>query len=431
MTKEEIMKSLTSTPTVDIQDYIIDKDPETIGKPPSTLDAFEVVLQNSTDFVIAKTTTKSKKELVILISQNLFYFKDGKSGKIEDVTYSSLKSFFKSIGTDSIKLEQVLWLPELGMDSTSGRLLDIISNEDYLEMCRHNVLGDIRRPSWYTGYWKQNQELFMKLHSIFPTISDKAANKYRDSLPVIFEIEKSYGYNEAMYFAEALLRSGVENYTSDIGYPRRSYIDNSTRWDDTRDLKGFMQLLDEPFNLSLYQLVDYIFFDTYAQGISDINTFFWITYQDFLSIQLKIYGIIKEKYPRYLRTEHDVLVLKAKIIEDLDKCEDFAQRSGEVKGLEYKGEAYSIIAPDTLQQVADEGVSLGNCVRSYVDRIKNDDCCILFLRKSHAPDESLVTLLYCNGLINNVEGLHGRKLSDEERKFLLGWGKKRKVGLAF
>jgi hypothetical protein len=418
-----------SVNTVDIRDYLLDLNPGTINKAQSAADAFEVILQNNTDFIISRAMAKSARELVILISQGLFYFRDKKSGIVEDVTLDKLKAFIKGLGEENIKLSEVLWLPALGKD-TIERLVNIISDEDIAEMCKHNVLAGIKRPEWYKKYWKQNQKLFIKLHSIFPTIADNATNKYRSSLPVIFEIDKRFGYNEAMYFAETLLRTGVERYTSDIERQRYVYNNAYGDYEDNLDLKGFMQLLDEPYNLSLRRLIEYVFYDAYAQGIANIDNTFWKTYEDYLSMQIKIHGKIKEKYPKYLKTEHDVLALKINMMEVVAKCEDFAERSGEVKRLEHNGSIYSIVVPGTPQQIADEGINLSHCVGSYVDKIINGDCHILFLRKSHAPEESLVTLQLSSGRINQAEGLHRRKITAEERKFLLGWGKAKDVEIA-
>ena len=409
---------------VNIRDYFLDKAPAAYTKVSGT---YEVVLQNNTDFIISRKTTKAERELVILISQGLFYFKDVKSGSIEEITSSGLKSYLRDLRNESISMEQVKWLPELNKE-TVERLDKIISNKVFADMCRHNVLSDIQDPSWYTGYWKQNEKLFIKLHSIFPTISDKQTNKYRSSLPVIFEIDKRYGYNEAIYFAETLLLSGVDRYTSTLDRQWRYQINGI--YTETEDMKGFLQLLEEPYGLNLRRLIEYIFFDAYSQGIANIEEQFWKTYQDYLSMQIKVFGKIKEKYPKCLKTEHDIVALKVNMTEIVAKCEDFAERSSEVAELAYKGKQYSIIVPETPQQLADEGINISHCVGGYVDRIINGDCHILFLRKTHCPDESLVTIQLCNGRVNQAEGSHRRRISAEERKFLLFWGQEKHIQIA-
>ena len=408
---------------VNIRDYILDKDPKSYTK---ATNSYEVVLQNNTDFIISRKMATTSRELVILVSQGLFYFKENRGGGIEDVNLSKLKSFFRELKDDSIKLDQVLWLPELHKGSIE-RLEKVISNDIFADMCRHNILVEIRDPEWFVRYWKQNQKLFMKLHSIFPTITDNNTNKYRSSLPIIFELDKRYGYNEAMFFAETLLLSGIDQYSSAI----------DRRWDHTLggyredvEMKGFLQLLDEPYSLNLRRLIEYTFFDAYSQGIARIDESFWKTYADYLAMQLKVYGKIREKYPRSLKTDHDIMALKVNTAEFIAKCEGFAERSAEVADLAYNGRVFSIVVPNAPQQIADEGVNLSHCVGSYIDRIMNGNCHILFLRKARSPDQSLVTLQLSNGRINQAEGSHRRRISVEERKFLMSWGQEKHIQIA-
>lgn len=416
------MSTHAMTAPVDIRDYFLSGDPKAFAKATCS---YEVVLQNNTDFIISRKSAKTARELVVLISQGLFYFKDGKGGSIEEITLSKLKTYLRELKDDSIALDNVLWLPVLNKD-TVGRLEKIISNETFVEMCRHNVLTGIKEPGWYAGFWGQNQKLFMKLHSIYPTISDNSTNKYRASLPIIFEIEKRYGYNEAMHFAEVMLQSGIQSYTSAI----EMWNWNEHGRQENFDLKGFMQLLDEPYKLDLRRLIEYIFYDTYSQGIANVDTTFWKTYEDCLAMQIKIYGKVKEKYPKHLKTEHDIMALKVNTSEMVAKCEDFAGRFAEVAGFAYTGPKYSIVVPETPQQIADEGINLSHCVGGYVDRIINGDCHILFLRKSGFTDQSLVTLQLCKGRINQAEGDHRRRISDEERNFLKKWGLEKHVQIA-
>ena len=410
---------------VNIRDYFLDKDLAAYYKASGS---YEVLLQNNTDFIIARKTKKTDKELVILISQGLFYFKEAKGGSIEEVTFSKLKSYFKDLNYDCIELNQVLWLPKLDK-YTIERLEKIISNDVFVDMCRHNILIEIRDPYWYSKYWEQNQKLFIKLHSIFPTITDVKANKYRSSLPIIFEIDKRYGYNEAMFFAETLLLSGVDQYTSAKDWHRNyNYRENEIQVN--LGMEGYLQLLNEPYSLNQRRLIEYIFYDAYSQGIVKIDETFWKTYEDYLAMQIKIFGRINEKYPKSLKTEHDIMALKVNTAEIVAKCEDFTARSAEIADLSYTGKIYSIIVPDTPQQLADEGINLSHCVGSYVDRIINNECHILFLRKTQTPDESLVTLQLCRGRINQAEGNRRRRISEEERTFLMNWGQAKNIQIA-
>jgi len=105
-----VMSLQATAAAVNIRDYFLDNEPKTYSKASSS---YEVVLQNNTDFIISRKTVKYVRELVILISQGLFYFKETKGGGVEQVTLSKLKAYFKDLKDGSITLNQVLWLPEL------------------------------------------------------------------------------------------------------------------------------------------------------------------------------------------------------------------------------------------------------------------------------------------------------------------------------
>jgi len=81
---------------------------------------------------------------------------------------------------------------------------------------------------------------------------------------MIFEIDRIYGYNEAFYFAQRLVQSGIEAFSASKNY-RNNY--------NNRDCNGFMTVLNE-FNLNLRRLIDYIFFDLYSQGYPSIGSSF-------------------------------------------------------------------------------------------------------------------------------------------------------------
>jgi len=398
--------------TVSIKDYIVAFNEEQTARI-----NYEVILENNTDFIISRKTLKTERELVILISQGLYYIKDNGTKKNENVTTATLKSFFRNINEDII-LNSVHWLSILNKDSIEI-IESIISNDVYTDMCRHNVLKGISEPGWYVPYWKQNQKLFMKIVNIFPTISD--ATKYRSSIPLIFELDRLYGYNEAVYFAEKLVRSGVREFTADY---------NSHYHGISKDCKKILTLLEPKYSLQLRRLIDYCLFDLYAQGLSILNSSTWILYRDYLDMQIQFYGKIREKYPASLKTEHDIMVLKSNEIKILEQSEDFASRNNEIKDLAYEQGGYSVIIPEQPQDLVDEGISLSHCVGSYAERIINGECYVLFLRKTASPSESLVTFQVSGKKLCQAEGKSHRSITKEERKFLERWCNEKNMNYA-
>ena len=399
-----------------LQDYIIDVE---AAKP--KVSGYDVVLQNNSDFIIRRKTAKLEQDLVVLVSKDLYYLKNLKTGAVESLSESNLRTFLRNLQDGMIPLDQVLWMPHLFKESTD-RIYRVVTDAKFAEMCRHNVMGNVREPSWYYRYWDQNSKLLIRLNTLFPTISDGKNGKYQNSIPLIYELERRYGANEAIYFAEQLVRSGIQSFECGA---KHNYLDSATH-----DTDGFTRLLDKDFNLNLRRLIDYVLFDLYRQGYAKINSAFWTEYYDYLRMQKEFHGKIREKYPESLKTAHDVIALKVNLARQAAVCKDFSDRVGEVEHLAYEGSRYCIVVPSQPKELADEGINLSHCVGDYISRVASGDCHILFLRRKHAPDQSLVTLQLSGQSICQAQGLNRRSITSDERKFLCNWARENNIQIA-
>ena len=201
-----------STAAVSLKDYIIDLN----GAKQKPSVAYEVVLENNTDFILRRQTQKVQKELVILVSQGLYYIRDCKNGAIDPVTIGNLRSFLRDLKDSCIALQQVNWLGTLFKES--AEFIIIVTGDPTLsDMCRHNVPISHEEPRKHVRYWEQNKRLFTRVAQLFPTRTT-VSGKYQSSIPIIFWIEEHYGANEAMYFAKQLVRSGVQEMRFRLSY---------------------------------------------------------------------------------------------------------------------------------------------------------------------------------------------------------------------
>ena len=157
---------------------------------------------------------------------------------------------------------------------------------------------------------------------------------------------------------------------------------------------------------------------------------FFVEYLDYLEMQQKFYGKVKEKYPTHFKTEHDIMALKVNQARLLAKCEDFEQQNESIKDLAYSGSGYCIVVPTKPEELAEEGINLSHCVGQYIDRVTGGDCHILFLRRRGAPDRSLVTLQLSGKQICQAQGFNRRPITDQERRFLVQWGREKDIQIA-
>ena len=407
-------EAIVNTPAVSLKDYIIDLD-NTQKRPAVT---YEVVLENNTDFILRRQTQKMHRELVILVSQGLYYIRDCKTGAIDPVTDASLRSFLRDLKDSFISLQQVTWIGAVFKESADF-IATVIEDATLSDMCRHSVPISPEDPKKHIRYWEQNKRLFTRVAQLFPA-QGTASGKYQHSIPVIFWIEEHYGANEAMYFAEQLVRSGV----------RDIQFNSSYRYDKGYEVANFSKVMESEYNINLRRFIDYICFDLYRQGYGEVYGQFFQEYMDYLSMQKKFYGKVREKYPEHFKTAHDVMSLKVNLARAAEQCHNFAEQAEQIKNLEYSAQGYCIVVPTEPRELADEGINLSHCVGDYIDRVASGECHILFLRRRSAPGQSLVTLQLCGQNICQAQGMNRRSITQEERKFLTHWGKEKSITIA-
>lgn len=129
-----------------------------------------------------------------------------------------------------------------------------------------------------------------------------------------------------------------------------------------------------------------------------------------------------DKYPRHFLTTHRIAIrnynrLKKEFCEDL-----FKSRIN--KSYEYKFKDYCFIYPDSTQDIKDEAVQQNNCVASYIDKVIDGKCHIMFLRKQETPDKSLVTIEIRNGQIVQALRRFNNLVTEKDQEAIDAWNKK-------
>ena len=97
-----------------------------------------------------------------------------------------------------------------------------------------------------------------------------------------------------------------------------------------------------------------------------------------------------DKYPRHFLTTHAIASRNYKRLAKQFEEQKFANRID--KSLERTFGDYRFYYPKCTQDIKDEATSQANCVASYIDRVIDGQCHILFLRLKDSPDKSLVTI---------------------------------------
>lgn len=375
---------------------------------------YDVVLQNNIDFVLHRKTATTDKNLVFLISQGTFYLQDNKTKNVETISEQKLRAFFMPIYHDKFEqLDKVVWWngrPEKMIE----KMINIIEDEDTQIMYKHGICVDEYQIKSWKEAFHNNIKLFKYCYDkCKESISNK--NCFDNMLKLSTFIEQKINFNNAKYLIDKFCDSNVG-----------IYLDEGRRYNSNIKVNYEMfNNLINTYSLEFNRFIEYISFDLYSQGISQFNQNILNEYNDYLRMQISLYGKVKEKYPKYLRTEHDVIALKVNIYEKYKKELMLLNVVDNYKHLIYKDKEYCIVLPESSFDVVDEGVSLSSCVASYVDKIVKNESLILFMRNIGEPDKSLITVEVKDNTIIQAKGFANRLITENEEKFLLKWAKKK------
>lgn len=149
-----------------------------------------------------------------------------------------------------------------------------------------------------------------------------------------------------------------------------------------------------------------------------------IDYADMMSqISLKW-----DRYPRNFLTTHQIAVrnynrLKQEFAEEEFKEQirlDYEDRFGK----------YCFIYPRCTQDIKDEAVMQNNCVASYIDKVIDGQCHILFLRKIDNPEKSLVTVEVRDNKVVQARRHFNDPITVEDQQAIDKWNEKHNKDVA-
>lgn len=160
-----------------------------------------------------------------------------------------------------------------------------------------------------------------------------------------------------------------------------------------------------------------------------IKTFEAVENMDFLIRELYDYANMMkqlspkfDKYPRHFLTTHKIACRNYNRMKKEFSEELFKKRIN--KQYECSFGDYIFIYPDSTQDIKDEATMQNNCVASYIDKIIDGQCHILFLRKKNKPDESLVTIEVRNNHIVQARRRFNDDVTVEDQKAIDAFNKK-------
>ncbi|USL89448.1 PcfJ-like protein [Bacillus phage vB_BceH_LY2] len=256
---------------------------------------------------------------------------------------------------------------------------------------------------------------FMNCCIKVPDITQQEMDTYRGAIRTIKELEEKYQLEGRL--RRYMNHTGVGEYIDIVSCTKKGT--NHYRNND------FWAFVVKPRNTihSLPKLIEYLLFECYvSQGMEFSEAL--TNYRDYYEMSVDIGYERFEKYPKFLKTYHDVVARNYKLMEDDVLKKKFEDEREKFRKLECKMKKFSVIAPQTMSDIVAEGNSQNHCCASYSGKVAKGQTIILFLRKTEDLDKSLVTLEVQGNSIVQARGFANRSMDAGEREALNTYAKK-------
>jgi DNA-directed RNA polymerase subunit RPC12/RpoP len=153
-----------------------------------------------------------------------------------------------------------------------------------------------------------------------------------------------------------------------------------------------------------------------------------ITYVDYLHMCRRQAYDMKEKsvlFPKNCAAAHDREAERIQKINDAQKNKAFGiAYAGFARKAALSNEELQIVCPKRANDLVAEGRALHHCVGSYIDRVAEGRCLIVFVRRVEEPKKPYVTVEVRDGKIAQIHGDHNSDPTEEVKKFVDLWSRK-------
>ena len=128
-------------------------------------------------------------------------------------------------------------------------------------------------------------------------------------------------------------------------------------------------------------------------------------------------------FPNSLKREHDKAARKVTQIKDEKLNQKFIERAEKNKWLEYSSKQLSVIVPEDMAALYEEGRKLSHCVGAYAQNVANGNSLIAFVRRKEHMNEPFCTVEVRDKTIVQARGFSNRPavMIPGVRTFLEEW----------
>ena len=435
---------------------------------------YETVFVSGPDFGIRRKTKNTSKVFVCIISAGQIYFKDEKTGEIDkDFTPNTFGKFFSDLPDEGYEFvgsvpswfnrinkgvkfatnfiaicsdrilshfisRNMIYISDVG-DFLNGRMpseysytmhgaIDVTSSELVFRILTEVAeQEDVKRSfalslvdhceSRHRNYYDETD----KIRSVFPicyiiqvyNMYAEGDNKYED-INFCNYLKDMYGVDGVRKLIHSFMESPMNIF------PRVS---------DFHDLLcgKFNNQIRRPVKFELNKLISYTFYESYRQGFNSDTGYngFFSNWKDDLNLQYVVYGEIKDKYPDYLLSHHQLLSTKANTINQIIDDAKWKEQVEKMQKFEYENSEFRIICPKTTNDMVNEARMQSNCLSGYIKSVTNGSCMIFFLRRKKQLENSYVTIEIRSDMsLGQVKAKFNKEPDGHAMNFVRNWHNK-------
>ena len=129
-----------------------------------------------------------------------------------------------------------------------------------------------------------------------------------------------------------------------------------------------------------------------------------------------------DRYPRHFLTTHRIAARNYDRMKHEFDEEAFKRRYNQ--DMECRIGDYIFIYPKSTQCVKEEAAEQNNCVASYISKVIDGECDILFMRNAESPNQSLVTIEVRNGKIVQARRKYNYEIREAESAAISLWNQR-------
>lgn len=210
----------------------------------------------------------------------------------------------------------------------------------------------------------------------------------------------------------------------------RYFGDNNTSQTIKQYLKDIKEIC-ESFGYDMDRLMKYLNEDIYKnQGIRSCCDGV-VLLKDSLAMAKKMGISLKEKYPKSLKLQHDLLAMNYECYKDERQRQGFKKVVEDEKYIllnrNKEKENFYIRSPRDLDDLYNYAESLGNCLKSYVDEVIEGRSKIYFMETEKNDKKPYIAIEVKQNNIRQAYRKSNKLISKKEHEFLVKWAKDNEI----